>query len=153
MREVIVVGGGVAGVAAAWFLRELGGSEVGVTVVESSPVLGGKLRTVELGGVPVDTGAEAILNRRPEGVDLARAVGLGGLIRHPATTSAGLWSRGALRPIPAGTVMGLPGDLAALADSGVLSPEGLARVSGEPDLPGSPLEVDVAIGRYAVDRL
>ena len=154
MRHVVVVGGGVAGTAAAWFLRRAAGpDELDITVLESSPRLGGKLRTVELAGVPVDTGAEAILNRRPEGVDLARAVGLGDLVRYPETSSAGLWSRGALRPIPAGTVTGVPADLGALEASGLLSGEGLASVAREPDLAGPGLDDDVAIGRYAADRL
>ncbi|MEQ7007837.1 protoporphyrinogen oxidase [Actinopolymorpha sp. B17G11] len=153
MRQVVVVGGGVTGVAGAWFLRQVGGPDLAVTVLESSPRLGGKLHTVELAGVAVDTGAEAILNRRPEGVELARAVGLGERIRYAATTSAGLWSRGALHPIPGGTILGVPGDLAALGASGLLSADGLSRVEAEPDLPGAPLDEDVAIGTYAAHRM
>ncbi|MGH3489119.1 MAG: protoporphyrinogen oxidase [Actinopolymorphaceae bacterium] len=153
VRHVVVVGGGVTGVAAAWFLRQVGGPDLAVTVLESSPRLGGKLHTVELAGVRVDTGAEAILNRRPEGVDLVRAVGLGERLRYAATTAASLWSRAALRPIPAGTVLGVPGDLAALRASGLLSAEGMARVEAEPDLPGAPLTDDVAIGAYAAERM
>jgi oxygen-dependent protoporphyrinogen oxidase len=153
MRHVVVVGGGVTGVAAAWFLRQRGGPDLAVTVLESSPRLGGKLHTVELAGVSVDTGAEAILNRRPEGVELARAVGLAERIRFAATTSAGLWSRGALRPIPGGTILGVPGDFAELEASGLLSAEGLAHVRAEPELPGAPLDDDVAIGAYAAQRM
>jgi protoporphyrinogen/coproporphyrinogen III oxidase len=156
MPHVVVVGGGIAGAATAWYLRQAAREdlpELLVTVVEGGSRVGGKLRSADLAGTTVDTGAEAILNRRPEGVDLARAVGLGDLIRHPATTAANLWSRGALRPIPAGTVMGIPGDLAALELSGVLSTSGLARVAQEPDIPGAPTEGDVAVGAYAAARL
>ncbi|WP_020575749.1 protoporphyrinogen oxidase [Actinopolymorpha alba] len=153
MRQIVVIGGGIAGVAAAWFLRQVGGSQVEVTILEGSPRLGGKLATVELAGVPVDTGAEAMLNRRPEAVELARAVGLADDLRYAATTSAGLWTRGALRPVPAGTVLGVPADLDALAECGVLSADGLARVAREPEVPGAVVEDDVAIGKYAAERL
>ncbi len=153
MPHVVVIGGGVAGAAAAWYLRQGGGDALDITVLEGSPRLGGKLRTVELAGASVDAGAEAILNRRPEGVELARAVGLGDRIRHPQTTSASLWSRHSLRPVPAGTVMGVPADLDALAESGLLSAEGLERVRREPEIPGPTLDGDTAIGAYAAQRL
>ncbi|MZE81528.1 FAD-dependent oxidoreductase, partial [Streptomyces sp. SID5475] len=68
--HVVVVGGGVSGLAAAHRLLA-GGARV--TVLEGSPRVGGKLLAGELAGVPVDFGAESMLARRPEAVDLARA--------------------------------------------------------------------------------
>ena len=153
MAHVVVVGGGITGVSAAWFLRQAGGDDLAITLFEASPRLGGKLQTVEVGDVPVDTGAEAMLNRRPEAVDLARAVGLEARLRYPGTTASSVWSYGALRPVPAGTVMGVPADLAALESSRVLSPDGVARVARDPELPGPGLAGDVSVGRYATGRL
>ncbi|GAA2758161.1 protoporphyrinogen oxidase [Actinopolymorpha rutila] len=153
MREIVIVGGGIAGAAAAWFLHQAGRTDLTVTILEGSPRIGGKLATAELAGIPVDTGAEAMLNRRPEAVDLARAVGLGDALRHPATTSASVWTRGGLRPLPAGTVMGIPADESAVADGGILGPDSIARIGAEPDEPGPPLSGDVAIGKYVERRL
>ena len=124
--HAVVIGGGISGLAAAHRLRT-GGARV--TLLEASARLGGKLYAGEIEGVPVDLGAESMLARRPEGVELARAVGLGGRLQPPATATASLWTRGALRPMPKGHVMGVPGDLAPLAASGVLSDEGLARIA------------------------
>jgi oxygen-dependent protoporphyrinogen oxidase len=152
MRDVVVVGGGIAGVAAAWFLRQQCGPEIDITIFEASPHIGGKLRTVEVAGLPVDTGAEAILTRRSEGLDLVRAAGLQARLRYATTASASLWSRGAMRPIPAGTVMGIPGDPSTLRGSGVLSTEACALLEAEPELPGPPLEEDVAVGEYVARR-
>ncbi|PLW72316.1 protoporphyrinogen oxidase, partial [Streptomyces sp. DJ] len=73
-RHVVVVGGGISGLAAAWFLTS--GGVPRVTVLEASSRLGGKLYADEIAGVPVDLGAESMLARRPEAVGLARAVGL-----------------------------------------------------------------------------
>lgn len=147
MPHVIVIGAGIAGAATAWFLRSSGAD---VTVLDGAERVGGKLHTVELEGIPVDTGAEAMLNRRPEAVALAREVGLGDQLTHPATTTANLWIGNALKPIPAGTIMGIPGDLAALASSDVLTPDGLARVEAEQ--PGE-LTEDVAVGPFVAERL
>ncbi|MFG2984993.1 protoporphyrinogen oxidase [Streptomyces sp. NPDC048258] len=149
-RHVVVIGGGIAGLAAAHRLLSEG---VRVTLLEAGPRLGGKLYAGELAGAPVDLGAESLLARRPEAVALARAVGLGDALQPPATATAHLWTRGALRPMPRGHVMGVPGDLAPLAASGVLSAEGLARIEAERTLPPAEIGEDVAVGEYVAARL
>ncbi|MBI0298491.1 protoporphyrinogen oxidase [Streptomyces sp. PRKS01-29] len=148
--HVVVIGGGIAGLAAAHRLLD-GGARV--TVLEASERLGGKLRSGEIEGVPVDLGAESMLARRPEAVELARAVGLGDRLQPPATATASLWTRGGLRPMPKGHVMGVPGDLEPLAASGVISEEGLARIARDRELPPTPVGEDVALGGYLAERL
>lgn len=152
-RRVAVVGGGIAGLAAAYFLRRAAGDRVHVTVFEASPQVGGKLRVSEVTGAAVDEGADALLVRRPEARDLVRAVGLGDELVAPGTTAAAVWTRGALRPLPAGQVMGVPGDLAALARSEVLSLAGLARVPLDLVLPRTSVDGDVSIGAYVAGRV
>ena len=100
-----------------------------------------------------DLGAESMLVRRPEAVQLARAVGLADRLVAPSTTAASIWSRGALRPLPVGTVMGVPADLAALGASGVLSWTGLMRVPLDHLLPVEPLVGDVTVGAYVESRV
>jgi oxygen-dependent protoporphyrinogen oxidase len=154
MADVVVVGGGIAGLAAAYYLR---GHTV--TVIDGAAHLGGKLRTSDIAGLAVDEGAEQLLVRRPEAVALATEVGLGAELVNPTTSSASIWSRGRLRPLPAGTLMGVPSS-ARLA-SGVLAPWEVARAALDHVLPGrAPVEdVSVAsyvgrrVGRAVVDRL
>ncbi|MFG2636693.1 protoporphyrinogen oxidase [Streptomyces sp. NPDC048362] len=146
--HVVVIGAGIAGLAAAHRLLTLGAR---VTVLEASERVGGKLLPGEIAGVRVDLGAESMLARRPEAVTLAREVGLGERLQPPATASASLWTRGALRPMPKGHVMGVPGTAAAL--TGVLSDEGLARIERDADLPRTEVGDDVAVGEYVAARL
>ncbi|MEV4439780.1 protoporphyrinogen oxidase [Streptomyces sp. NPDC049577] len=148
-RHVVVIGGGISGLAAAHRLLE-GGARV--TLLEASERVGGKLLTGEIAGMPVDLGAESMLARRPEGVALARAAGLGEHLVAPAATAL-LWTRGELRPLPKGHMMGVPGDLAELSASGVVSAEGLARIARDEELPPSELGEDVAIGSYIAERM
>lgn len=122
-------------------------------MLEGSTRIGGKLRVVELGGLPVDVGAEAMLARRPEAIALAGEVGLGQDLEPPATGSASIWWQGRLRPLPTGQVMGVPGDFAALAATGLLDEDGLARLALDSTLAPTPIESDVAIGRYVSARL
>ncbi|MFI6559938.1 protoporphyrinogen oxidase [Streptomyces sp. NPDC050534] len=146
--QVVVVGAGIAGLAAA---HRLLGRGARVTVLEASDRVGGKLLPGEIAGTRVDLGAESMLARRPEAVALAREVGLGDRLRPPATATASIWTRGALRPMPKGHVMGVPGTAAALA--GVLSDEGLARIERDTDLPRTEVGDDVAVGEYVAARL
>ncbi len=143
--RVLVVGGGLAGLTAAHLLGQ-GGHDV--TALESASEPGGKLRRREVGGVVVDVGAEAMLNRRPEGVALARELGLE--VVHPAVQSSRIWTRGALRPLPR-SIMGVPLDLQELRASGVLSEVGLARVEAEQ--PGRPVDDDLSVGDLVASRL
>lgn len=144
MRDVVVIGGGVAGLVAA---RDLAATGRDVLLLEGSPVLGGKLRSAEVAGLTVDVGAEAMLARRPEGVALAAA--LGADLVHPTAATSAVWSRGALRAMPR-SLMGVPFDLDQLAASGVLSPEGLARASHEAD---TPVADDMSVGDLVAARL
>ncbi|WKU47581.1 protoporphyrinogen oxidase [Streptomyces sp. VNUA116] len=148
-HHVIVVGGGISGLAAALRLARAG---VRVTLLEGGDRVGGKLHAGEIAGMPVDLGAESVLARRPEAVELARAVGLGDDLRPPAATAM-LWTRGELRPLPTGHTMGVPGDLAPLAAAGILSADGLARVAEDAGLPHTDPGEDVAIGAYIAERM
>jgi oxygen-dependent protoporphyrinogen oxidase len=150
--RVVVVGGGVAGLTAAHDLSAAGHD---VVVLEGADEVGGKVRRREVAGVSVDVGAEAMLNRRPEGVELARALGLD--VVHPAVASSRIWTRDALRPLPR-TLLGAPLDLDQLAASGVLSADGLARAAAEVVEPvaGDPTVGDLVAARFGdevTDRL
>ena len=140
--RVAVVGGGVAGLTAAY---ELGKAGLDVIVLEGSDRIGGKLRLAEVDGVTLDVGAEAMLARRPEATDLCAEVGLGDALVHPATLSAAIWTRDALRPMPP-TVMGIPADVDALMASGIVEQPPVSRPVPAPS-------GDVSVGEYVRARV
>jgi len=91
-----------------------------------------------------------MLNRRPEATAFAAQVGLADQIVHPATTSAQLWTRDRLVPLPR-TLMGVPGDVADL--DAVLSRAGRLRAAAEVRLPATDLgDADVSIGNLVEER-
>ncbi len=148
--RVVVVGAGIAGLAAAAAVRRER-PDVEVLVLDSADRVGGKLRLAEVGGTVVDVGAESILNRRPEGVALARAAGLGDRVVHPTTTAARVWSRCRLHPMPR-SVMGVPVDPRAAA--GLLSDEGVTRAEQDASLPATEIgDEDVSVGWLVEQRL
>lgn len=155
---VAVVGGGISGLTVAWRLVTRP-DPPRVVVLEAGHRLGGKLRTGAVGPVEVDLGAESVLARRPEAVDLIRDAGLAQALTHPVTAVANVVRDGALHPLPAGTLMGVPGRIEPLR--GLLTDTEVARIAAEPGLPPTPVEHDVDIaswvrarmGRAVVDHL
>lgn len=133
-----VVGGGIAGLAAAWELAR-GGAEV--TVYEPGH-LGGKLRTSDFMGRLVDEGPDAFLARSGDGTGLCEELGLSAELVAPAASEALVWSAGKLRQMPKGLVLGAPARLGPLARSGWLSPRGLIRAALEPFVPPTPFGED-----------
>lgn len=106
MTRTAVIGGGIAGLAAAEALDRAG---LDVVLYEATDRVGGKLRRETVGGVTLDVGAEAILARRPEGKDLIAQVGLARAQVEAATTSASVLVGGRLRAMPR-TVLGIPAE-------------------------------------------
>lgn len=154
--HVVVVGGGIAGLSAAFYLRD---EPVRVTVLEGSPRLGGKLSASDVAGVSVDEGAEALLARRPEGIELITAAGLGGDLVPAGVTSSAIYTRGAMRSLPRRQFMGVPADPDELAATGVISAEGIARARDESARPAETRDMSVTeyvgsrLGVEVVDRL
>ncbi|NED94122.1 protoporphyrinogen oxidase [Phytoactinopolyspora alkaliphila] len=151
--RVAVVGGGISGMAAAWFLRQSLGDDAELVVLEQRDVVGGHLRVAEVAGLPVDIGAESLLARRPEAVELVRAAGLGDDVMHPAEAGAGIWSRGRIHPMPAGTVMGVPSRASSL--TGLLTEQEVAAAqhADEASAAGVLHDDDIAIGRLVAARM
>ncbi len=147
MSSVVVVGGGIAGLAAA---RELALSGVAdVTLVEGGSRWGGKLAALEVDGVRLDAGAESVLARRREAVALIDDLGIADRRVSPTTARSQAFIGGRVRPLPP-SLLGVPQDLDRL--EGYLSPEGLARARLEPELAAPPLAGDVGIGSYVDAR-
>lgn len=122
-RKIVVVGGGVSGLAAAHSLAEA----FDVTLLEARTSTGGLIRTTEFRGRPLDAAADVFITRTPDAEKLASDLGLGDALVVPATSEASVFARGAVRPLPAGLVLGVPTDLRALWASRVVSARSVMR--------------------------
>lgn len=158
LRRVVVVGGGLTGLAAAWWLRD----HADVVLLEAGKKPGGAIRTVDVDGARLDMGADAILMREPAALRLLEALGLAGdALAVPATSRVLLWRGGRLRAMPEATALGVPTRLRTLASSGAVSLRGLLRAATEPVRRHHPFTDDVSVdaliaprfGREIVDTL
>lgn len=155
-RRVIVVGGGIAGLATAHHLLRAR-PDLDVHVVDGGDRPGGKVRGEDVGGVTVDVGAESIVASSTAARRLVGDLGLDGDLVHPEPVPATIWSRGVRHPVPARTFMGIP---SAETDPSGLLAAGEARRAAEPApfvLDRDDLTVADAVGRVygraVVDRI
>ena len=121
---VIVVGGGISGLASAWALRDV----ADVTLVESTDRLGGKIETTTFRSRPLDLGPDAFIIRNRAGVDLCADLGLDAELIEPSSKSAAIYARGHLRAFPDQLVFGIPTRIGALYRSHIVGPWSVLRV-------------------------
>jgi oxygen-dependent protoporphyrinogen oxidase len=110
--SVVIVGGGIAGLSAAW---ELTGAKNGpdensprVEIIEADIRVGGVLQTTQFAGRTIDLGADGFLARRPEAVELIAELGRSNELEAIDASGASIWLRGALNELPTGLVLGIP---------------------------------------------
>ena len=163
---IAVVGGGMAGLAAAWELArpDDDGAIPRVVVLEAGSRPGGKVRSAEFCGRTVDLAADAFLARRPEATTLCDELGLTGALVAPGASGASVWVRGKLRMMPEGVTLGVPTRAWPMLRSGILSPAGLLRAAvdlvtphrGDPRATGDRAVGDIVgsrLGHEVVERL
>lgn len=150
-RRAVVIGGGLAGLAAAESLVAAGWQ---VTVVEGSGRLGGVIETVRRGGWLVERSADSFLAVRPEGTALVERLGLSELLIgvEPRVRRALILHRGRPVPVPAGFRLLAPGRLGSILTTPLLSPVGRLRVAAERFVPRGSGD-DECLEGFAVRRL
>ncbi|AEF40230.1 protoporphyrinogen oxidase [Hoyosella subflava] len=132
VRHALVLGGGIAGLTAAYRLRQALGPAAAITVCEASESLGGKLRTLTIDDGPVDVGAEAFVQRRPEVLSLAKELGLGDELVTPSSVRPVIWADGSAHPLPPGAFMGIPASEASIKGlKGLVSAAAEGYAAGE----------------------
>ncbi len=150
MKRVVVVGGGLAGLAAAYEARQRGAE---VVLLESERI-GGKVRTIREDDFVIETGPDAVVRYKPWALALARELGLEGDVvgTLPARPAAYIRVRGRNHPLPEGLNVVIPSKLGPLARTSLFSPLGKLRAGLDLLLPRGP-EGDEAFGRFIRRRL
>lgn len=152
-RPVIVVGGGMTGLAAAWELQSQG---VPYVLLEAGDNLGGKVQTLHTeDGFLVERAADAFILGKPYALELAREVGLEPELIHPRPETKRLYflKGGRLLDFPRELKMFVPLDDDAFRESGVLSPEGTERFLAEVDVPPkAPTDEDESLASFMSRR-
>lgn len=134
MTDVVVVGGGVAGLVAA---RDLAKGGADVVLLEASGALGGMVRRHTVAGIDLDTAADSFATRNDAVGRLAIELGLGNDVTTPDPRGAWLMTRsGAVHPIPQTGLLGIPGTPMAADVLDVVGQRAAFRAQMDSLLPG-----------------
>ncbi len=131
--RIVVIGGGMAGLAAAWACHR---RQLPALVLEASARTGGVVQTHHADGLVLDGGPDAFLATKPGAVVLCRELGLEpDLVPMLPPRGAFILSRGHFHALPEGGAFGVPVSARAFARSRLLSWRGKLRVAMEPLVP------------------
>jgi protoporphyrinogen/coproporphyrinogen III oxidase len=157
---VVIVGGGVAGLAAGHTLAKRG---VPFLLAEASPTLGGVIRTERRDGFLLEGGPDCILAQKPGGIDLCLELGLGDRLvpTNPEKRAVFVLHQRRLHPLPEGMMLAVPTRILPFLRSGLFSWPGKLRMGLDLVIPGRAANGDESIasflrrrfGQEAVDRL
>ena len=152
--QVVVVGGGIAGLAAAHRLTRLS-PRVSVTLVEGSERLGGKIVTERVDGFVIEGGPDSFLSAKPRGVGLCRELGLEETLQGttPRRRRAFVLRGSRLHDLPEGLTGLVPTRLGPMLRSPLVSPLGKARMALDYALPPRRGDDDEALGAFVRRRL
>jgi len=149
--RVVVVGAGVAGLAAAYRLAS-GPSPPEVLVLEADDEPGGKIRSVEVGGIELEAGPDSLLSRKPWAVELCRELGLGEELTAPTPAMASVYTEAGLLRFPSGP-FGISTDPVELLRWPGMSYAGKVRAGGDLVLPRRHEDTDESLGSLLRRRI
>ena len=156
--RLVVCGGGITGLAAAWHARRLAaaaGTPLSVTVLEAGDRPGGKVHTVRDGGWVIEAAPDSFLVGKPFARDLAVALGLGAALESPLPGGRRVYvlSGGRLVPLPAGFRLAAPVDLGAFLRTPLLSWRGKLRAALDLVRPARRAAGDESMAAFVTRRM
>jgi oxygen-dependent protoporphyrinogen oxidase len=159
-HDVLIIGGGITGLSAAYYLTTLSPRPLRLALLEASTRLGGTIGTEREAGFLIDPGPDCFVALKPQGRQICEAVGLGGELIRPEESAKRVLvrSRGKLKSMPEGMILGLPTSIPSFLKSDFVSWGAKLRMGLDLVLPrGDGREESIAgfvrrrFGREAVD--
>lgn len=151
MKKAVVIGGGITGLSAMYYLQKLNLEEnldLELVLVEREPQLGGKIKTVTDGEFVMEVGADSIVARHASVMPLIEDLGLKDRVVYNGTGISYLYANNVLHAIPKDTVFGIPMNKEALFSSTLVSEEGKREAMKDLDSVNESFTRDSSIGEF-----
>jgi oxygen-dependent protoporphyrinogen oxidase len=158
MNRILIIGGGIAGLSAAYYATKKI-PNVQITLIESSARWGGKITTERValddGHFIIEGGPDTFLATKPWGVALCKELGLSERLHgtNPHKKNTYVLSKGRLLPLPDGLAMMIPTNIQAILKSGLVSWFSKARMGLDFFLPAKSFNGDESLGTFVSRRL
>jgi oxygen-dependent protoporphyrinogen oxidase len=156
----MIIGGGITGLSAAFYLKkqletDVGGSPFRISVVEKSPSFGGKIHTIERDGFVIEKGPDSFLARKRPIIDLAYDLGMENELTgtNPKAKKTYIVRGRKLHRMPPGLVLGIPTQMTPFMKTGLISPLGKLRAAMDLIKPKRDVTADESLGHFLERRL
>jgi oxygen-dependent protoporphyrinogen oxidase len=150
MNAVVIVGGGIAGLATAYELHRRG---LPFILLESAERPGGVIFSEEVDGFTIDAGPDSLLVQKPDGIKLCEELGLGDrLVPTKAPRLSFILRGGVLHPLPTSSVLGIPTRVGPFITTRLFSWPGKLRMAAETFIPPRQDDADESIGAFMTRR-
>ncbi|MEI3607832.1 protoporphyrinogen oxidase [Pseudogracilibacillus sp. SE30717A] len=151
MKKILIIGGGITGLASAFYLQEkIKAKKLPYTIklVEANNRLGGKIETVHREGFTIERGPDSFLSRKKPAVELVQKLGLTEQLVRNATGQAHILVGKKLHKIPSGSFMGVPTEVQPFLFSGLFSAKGKLRAGMDFVRPKGKTVTDQSLGMF-----
>ncbi|WP_239617570.1 protoporphyrinogen oxidase [Cohnella mopanensis] len=158
IRRVAVLGGGITGLSAAFYLLKLAkerGEKLEVTVLEGSNRLGGRVNTLRRDGYVIERGPDSFLARKLPMIELAKELEIDGELTgtNPLAKKTYISLDGQLHPMPEGLTLGIPSDQEKFMRTDLVSEEGKLRALEDLEIPAGDVTADETVGDFLERRM
>ncbi len=157
MNHIVIIGGGIAGLAAAYRIQEeiSRGAALRCTLLEGSGRMGGKIATERFDGFVLERGPDSFISQKPQGIELCRKLGLADRLvgTNPDRTSTYVYTGGQLVTLPEGLSLMIPTRFLPFAFSPLFSLPGKIRMGLDLFLPQKPDGSDESLAGFVRRRL
>ncbi|MCP2036189.1 oxygen-dependent protoporphyrinogen oxidase [Planomicrobium sp. HSC-17F08] len=154
-RKVAVVGGGITGLSAAYYLQKHAkehGVSLEVTLIEATHRLGGKIQTLRKDGFVIERGSDSFLSRTKNINALVKDLGIEDQLVESGAGETYVMVEDKLHPVPKGSVMGVPTAVGPFLASALYSWSGKVRAAVDLILPKSKKTTDQPVGPFVRRR-
>jgi oxygen-dependent protoporphyrinogen oxidase len=154
-QHVVIIGGGISGLVAAYRVQQSGRDNLRITLLEASDRLGGKIQTDRFDGLTIEGGPDSFLSSKPAALNLCDELGLSERLIGTTESGGGTYilSHGRLEPLPEGITMLVPTRLRPLLRSRLLSQRGKLRMGLDFFIPRQKDDGDESVGHFVRRRL
>ena len=154
MKRVVIIGGGISGLTAAFYLRRAR-KDLAITLLEARERLGGVISTIHHAGLVVEGGPDSFIIQKPWALQLCHELGIEDRLVEPDPRHRKVYvlSLGRLHPLPPGLMMGAPTRLLPFLQTRLLSWKAKARVGLDLLLPRRRGEEDESLGGFIRRRV